>query len=101
MNIKGFAWNQPCPFAHCYALKTNFNTSLSLMANSGGLPWVIKTQQWQEQHYPFLSVCVVFLRFQTTVWLPALGIFNMSTDVDACHRAHGLCGHHKRVCVES
>ena len=68
----------------CFKNKQTFNTSLSLMANLGRLPWVIKTQQPQEQRYPFPSVCVVFSCFQTTLWMPTLEILNMSTDVDIC-----------------
>ena len=37
-----------------------------------------------EQRYPFLSVYAVFSYVQTMVWLPAFGIFNVRTDVDAC-----------------
>ena len=42
-----------------------------------GSPYLGKAQQLQEQHYPFLLVCVVFLCVQTMLWLPVLGIFNV------------------------
>ena len=48
-----------------------------------GSPYRGKVQQPQEQRYPFLSVCVVFVCVQTMVWLPVFGIFNVRTDVDA------------------
>ena len=47
----------------------------------------------QEQRYPFLSVCVVSSCVQTMVWLPAFGLFNVHTDVDACDCTRGLYGH--------
>ena len=43
-----------------------------------------KALQPQEQHYPSISACVVFLCVQTVVWLPVLGTFNMHTNIDAC-----------------
>ena len=63
--------------------------SLSLAGNSGRLTWV-RLQQPQEQCYPFLSVCAVFLCVQTIVWLPVFGIFNVCTDVESCDYARGL-----------
>ena len=54
-------------------------------------------QLMQEQHYPFLLVCVVFSCVQTIVWLPAFWIFNEHTHVEACNCVLGLYGHHKRV----
>ena len=64
-------------------------------------PYLGKAQQPQEQRYPFLSVCAVFLCVQTMVWLPMFGIFNTHTDVPACNCTQGLYGHRKRVCTES
>ena len=52
---------------------------------------MILAQQPQEQCYPFLSVCAVFPCVQTVIWLPVFGIFNMSTDVDACNCAQSGC----------
>ena len=59
-----------------------------------------KAQQPQEQRYPLLSVCAVFPCVQTMVWLPALGIFTVRTDVDDCDYRRGQQGHRKRVCTE-
>ena len=50
-------------------------------------------QQPQEQHYPVLSVRVVFLFVQTMVRLPVFGMFNVHTDVDACDCTLGLYLH--------
>ena len=67
-----------------------------------GSPYLGKAQQLQEQHYPFLLVCVVFLCVQTMLWLPVLGIFNVHTDANACDFTHTLHGHCKiRVCTGS
>ena len=41
-----------------------------------------KAQQPQEQRYPFLSLCVV--------WLPVFGIFNAHSEFDACDFTRGL-----------
>ena len=49
-----------------------------------------KAQQPQEQRYPFLFVCVVFLCVQTMVWLPVSGIFNV-TQMLMHATAHGGC----------
>ena len=65
-----------------------------------GSPYLGKVQELQEQRYPFLSVCAVFLCVQTMAWLPAFGIFNVRTDVDACDCTRVLYGHRKRVCTE-
>ena len=76
-----------------------FSTSLSPVSSYPG-----KAQQPQEQRYPFLSVCAVFSCVQTIVWLPLVpvfGIFNVHTDVDACHCTRGLYGHRKKVCTGS
>ena len=48
-----------------------------------GSPYLRKAQQPQEQRYPFLSVCVVFVCVQTMVGLPVFGTFNVHTAVDA------------------
>ena len=64
-------------------------------------PYQSKTQQPQEQRYPFLSVCAVFVCVQTMVWLPMFGISNVRTDVDACDSTQGLYRCHKRVCTGS
>ena len=69
-----------------------------------GSPYLGNAQQLQEQRYPFLLVCVVFLCVQTMVyvWLPVLGIFNAHTDANACDFTHRLHGHCKiRVCTGS
>ena len=81
---------------------SNFYLALhsSLSGNSGGLTWV-RLQQPQEQRYPFLAVCAVFLCVQTKVWLPMFAIFNVRTDVNAHDCTWGLYGHRKRVCTES
>ena len=55
---------------------------------------VIRHTSLQEQRYPFLSVCAVFLSDQTMVWLPVFGIFNVHTDVDACDCAQGKVSKH-------
>ena len=70
------------------------------MGNLGRLTWV-RLQQSQEQCYSFLTVCGVFSRIQTKVWLPMLGIFNMCIDVNACDYTWGLHKHPKRVCTEN
>ena len=62
-----------------------------------GLPYLGKVQQLQEQHYPFLQMCVIFLCVQTMVWLPMFGTLNVFTDADACDCAQGLYGHCRRV----
>ena len=41
-----------------------------------------KTQQPQEQRYPFLSVCAAFSGVQTVIRLPVSGIFKACRDVD-------------------
>ena len=56
-------------------------------------------QQQQEQCYPLLSMCVVFLRVQTTVWPPVFGIFNMHTDVNVCDCTQRLYGLHWKLTV--
>ena len=56
-------------------------------------PYLDTAQQPQEQQHPFLPVCVVFLCVHTIVWLPVFAIFNVRTDVDACHCTQGLYGH--------
>ena len=56
---------------------------LSLAGNSGRLTWV-RLQQPHEQRYPFLTVRAVFSCVQIKAWLPMLGIFNVSTDVNTC-----------------
>ena len=72
-----------------------------------GSSYLGKTQQPQKQSHPFLSVCAVFSCFKKKekekrmVWLPVFGIFNVSTNVDACDCTRGLYGHRKRVCTES
>ena len=68
--------------------------------NSGRLSWVT-LQQPQEQRYPFLPACAVLSCFQTVVYLPMLGIFNVRTDVTTRDCTQGLHGHRKRVCTES
>ena len=73
-----------------------FNILLILEGSSGCLTWV-KTQQPQEQRYPFLSARAVFLFVQTRVRLPVFRIFDVPTDADACDCALGLYGHRKRV----
>ena len=47
----------------------------------------------QEQRYPVQPVCVVLSCGQTMAWLPAFGIFNVHTDVDASDCTRGLYGH--------
>ena len=77
--------------------KYNFPVPLG----KSGLPYMGKAEQPQEQRYPFLSVCVVFSRVQTMVWLPVFGSFNVHTHVEACNCTRGLYWHHKRVCTGS
>ena len=62
---------------------------------------LVRLQQLQEQWYPFLPVCAVFLSVQTGVWLPVSGLFNVLTNVDVHDSARGLYKHHKRVCAEN
>ena len=62
-----------------------------------GSPYLGMAQQPQEQRYPFLSECTVFSCVQTMVWLPAFGIFNVRTDVDACDCTRGLYRHQKSL----
>ena len=52
-------------------------------------------QQPQEQRYPFLPVCAVFLCVQTMVWLPTFEVFTVCTEVDACGKSRER--HSKRV----
>ena len=66
-----------------------------------GLPYPGKAQQPQEQHYPFLSVCAVFLCVQTTVWLPVFGTFNVCAEINACECTRGLYRCCKRGCTKS
>ena len=56
-----------------------------------------KAQQPQEQCYPLLLVCAVFLCVQTKAWLPVFRIFNLCTDVDACNCTQVLYGHCKSL----
>ena len=44
-----------------------FYTPLFLAENSGRLTWIRRTQQPQEQRYPFLAVCTVFSCVQKIV----------------------------------
>ena len=55
---------------------------------------VIRHTSLEEQRYPFLSVCAVFLSVRTMVWLPVFAIFNVHTDVDACDCAQGKVSKH-------
>ena len=101
------------------------STSLSLVRSWG------KIQQLQEQRYPCLSVCAVFLCVHTMVWLSVcavflcvhtmvwlsmcavflcvhtmvslsvFGIFDVHTDVDPCDCAWRLYRPRKRVCTGS
>ena len=52
------------------------STSLSIVKDSGHLTWVM-LQQPQEQHYPFLLACAVFLGLASSFW-----IVNVHDDVD-------------------
>ena len=56
--------------ANTEPLKTVSSSSLSFV---GRLTWVTKAQPPQEQRYPFLSVWVVPLCVQMTVWCQCLG----------------------------
>ena len=64
--------------------------SLSLAGNSGRLTWV-RLQQPQEQCYPFLSVCAVFLCVQTMVY--GCQCLGFSTCAQMLNRVttHGAC----------
>ena len=75
-----------------------FSFFWSLAGNLGHLIWVIKAEQPQRAALPILSACAVFSCVQTVVCLPACGIFNKRTDVDACSCTRGLHGRRKRVC---
>ena len=66
-----------------------------------GSPYPGKSQQPQEQRYPFLSVCGVFSCVQTMIWLPVSGIVHVRSDADVCDCTRRLCRHRKRVCTES
>ena len=58
-----------------------------------GSPSLGKSQQPEEQRYPFLSVCATFSCVRTMAWLPVFGIFNVRADVDACDCTRGLYRH--------
>ena len=60
-------------------------------------PYPGKTQQPQEQRYPFLSMRAVFSCAQTMVRLPVFGIFNVHTDADTCDCMQGLYRRHHRL----
>ena len=47
----------------------------------GSWPWA---HTMHSVTYIFLLECAVLSCVQITVWLPVFGIFNVSTDVDAC-----------------
>ena len=46
-------------------------------------------QQLQEQHYPFLQGCSIFVCVQIMVWLPVFGIFSACMHGDACNCTQG------------
>ena len=83
------------------ALPINLHIALFVPCRKFESPYLGKTQQLQEQHYPFLSVCAVFLCVQTMLWLPVSGIFNVHTDINECDGTQGVNRHHLRVCNES
>ena len=58
---------------------------------------------WSKKEFGLVQALVraAFSCVQTKVWLPAFGIVNVRTDMNACHCTRGLCGHRKRVCTES
>ena len=97
----------PCSWCHQHRLSdTKWHLKkkkiLSLAGNLGLLIWVIKAEQPQRAALPILSVCAIFSCFgQTMVCLPACGIFNKRTDVDACNCTRGLHGRRKRLCMGS
>ena len=64
------------------------------------ITWV-RLQQLQEQCYPFLPMCAVFLCVQTVLWLPVFGNFNVRTEIVVYNYTWGLYGHGKRVCTQS
>ena len=70
------------------SLSLFFHTCSSLAVNFCRLIWV--------RHSSHKSSAT-----HSMVWLPAFGIFNVSTDVDACDCTRGLYGHRKRVCTGS
>ena len=58
-----------------------------------GSPYLVKLQQQQEQHYPFLPMCAVVVCVQTMECLPVFGIFNVRKEVGALSCIPGLCKH--------
>ena len=56
--------------------------------------------QEQEQHYSFLSVCVV-LSCGQMIWLAVFGIFNVRTDVDAYDCIQGGCTDTRESALEA
>ena len=57
------------------------------------ITWV-RLQQLQEQCYPFLPMCAVFLCVQTVLWLPVFGNFNVRTEIVVCNYTWGLHSKH-------
>ena len=58
-----------------------------------GSPYLVKLQQPQEQHYPFLPMCAVVVCVQTMECLPVFGIFNVRKEVGALNCIPVLCKH--------
>ena len=101
--------------AFCRLAETKSLAACGILHGSSFFHWIIyisrygkfgslylgKAQQPQEQRYPFLSMCAVFSRVQTMIWLPMFAIFNVNTDADACDCTRGLHGHRRRVCTGS
>ena len=59
-----------------------FLVSFFVPCRKFGLPFLGEAQQLQEQRYPFLSVCVIFLCVQTILWLAGGAIKVMLTQSD-------------------
>ena len=66
----------------------------------GHLTWV-ELQQLQEQCYLILVMYATLSCFQTMIWLPVWGIFNVHSCVDACGCTQEWYECHERVSAES
>ena len=98
-------------FTHCHSFFVQqlwlisvfwffFSTSLILRGKFRS-PYLDTATSAATAALPISKVYVVLLCVQTKVWLPALGIFDKHTDVNACDCIWRLCRHPRRVCIES
>ena len=65
------------------------------------LPFLDKAQQLQEQSYPFLSPCAVFLHVQINVRLPLFGFLMCAQTLTRAIAHWGMYRHRNRVCTGS